>query len=140
VDQGAGRFERHGTIEPGQKYLGPVWVEGRFFDLDQFAAGSLEHNPLQAVRGNTDEFFSFFALAVGEIVRHSPENIRPFLVEVLLGLKYGPADQRIEPTFDLRDAPFEIEVMKLNAEFLDQQLAEIRLDLIVPGAPGEVSQ
>jgi hypothetical protein len=30
--------------------------------------------------------------------------------------------------------------MKLDAEFLDQQLAEIRLDLIMPGAPGKMPQ
>jgi len=34
----------------------------------------------------------------------------------------------------------EIEVMKLDAKFLDQQLAEIRLDLIMPGAPGKMPQ
>jgi hypothetical protein len=62
------------------------------------------------------------------------------LVEVLLGLKYSPADQRIEPTFDFRDAALEIEVVKFGAEFLNQQLTEIRLDLIMPGSPGEVPQ
>jgi hypothetical protein len=73
-------------------------------------------------------------------VWHSAEHIRPLLVEVLLGLKDGPADQGVEPTFDLRNAALKIEMMKLDAEFLDQQLAEICLHLIMPGAPGEVPQ
>ena len=77
------------------------------------------YNPLQAIRGDADELFSLFSLPVNKVVRHSAQYIRPFLVEVLLGLKYGPADQRVESTFDLGNTALEIEVMKLGAKFFD---------------------
>ena len=95
---------------------------------------------LQAVRGDADEIFPFFPLPIGEIVGHPAQHIGPFVIEVSLGLEHGPADQGVEPAFDFRDAAFEIKRVQRDAEFLDQQLAKIRLDLVMTGSSGEVAQ
>jgi hypothetical protein len=52
----------------------------------------------------------------------------------------APADQRVETAAHLGDPAFEIEGRKLGAEFLDQQLPEIGLDLIMAGSTCKMPQ
>ena len=65
--------------------------------------------------------FSFSAFSrSGEVIRHPALDIGPFAIEVALGFENGPADQRIETTANLRDAPLEIEGFERNGKFLDK--------------------
>ena len=49
------------------------------------------------------------ALAIGEIVRHAPEYVVPFLIEIPLRLENSPPDECIQPTSYLWNPPLEIE-------------------------------
>ena len=133
-------LERHGAVEPRQKNVRLVGIERRVLQLDELIAAALEHDPLETVGSDADEAFALLALAVGEIIRHAPDHVVPFLVEIPLGLEYGPADQSIEPTPHLGNAALEIERPELDAEFLHQQLAEIRLHLVVTRTGGKMMQ
>ena len=103
-------------------------------------AVAFEHDPLEAVRGDADETFALLAFAVGEIVRHTPDHVIPFLIEIPLGLENGPADQSIEPAPRLGNAALEIERPELDTEFLHQQLAKIRLHLVMTRTGGKMMQ
>ncbi len=86
------------------------------------------------------EALAFFALTIGEIVRHAPDHVVPFLIEVPLGFKYGTPDQSIEAALHFGNAALEIECAELDAEFLDQELAKIGLHLVMTGTGGEMMQ
>lgn len=78
-------------------------------------------------------------LAVSQIVRHAPFDIPPFTVEIFLGFQHRTADQSVQPPVHLRHALLEIQLVQLCAELFDQQLAEVRLHLIMAGAAGQVT-
>jgi len=99
----------------------------------------IEDRPVQPVRGDADEALALLSLAVGEVIRHPPLDVRPLPIEIALGLEDGAADQGVEPPAHLRHPALEIERVQLDAEFLDQQLAEIRLYFVVAGAVGEMA-
>jgi hypothetical protein len=52
----------------------------------------------------------------------------------------APADQRVETAAHLGDPAFEIEGGELGAKFLDQQLPEIGLDLVMAGFTCKMAQ
>jgi hypothetical protein len=78
------------------------------------------------------------ALAVGQIVRHPPLDIRPFPVQVALGLENGAADQGVQPAADFGNPLLEIERAQFDPEFRDEQLPEIGLDPIMARAAWKV--
>jgi hypothetical protein len=82
----------------------------------------------------------FFPLAVSEIVRHSALDVRPLLGEIALGFQNGPADQSVESAAHLGDPALEIEGRQISAKFLDQQLPEIGLDLVMAGFSRKMAQ
>lgn len=133
-------FERQRAVEPGEKLAGLFGIEDRALDDREAARLQLEHGPIPAVRGDADEMLPLLALAVGEIIGHPPLDILPFPVEILLGLEDRAADQGVEPAADLGHPALEIEGAEFDPELLDEQLPEIRLDLVVTGAAREVAQ
>ena len=140
---GSGGSESLSATAPSshaRKNVRLVGVERGFFQLDELIAAALEHDPLKSVGCDTDEALAFLTLAIGKIIRHSPNDIVPFLIEIALGLENGATDQRIETSSHLRNPALKIERSQLDAEFLDQELAKIRLHLIVPRAGGEMAQ
>jgi hypothetical protein len=58
-----------------------------------------------------------------------------YVVDASHGFENGPADQRVESTAHHGDPALEIEGRQFGAKFLDQQLPEIGLDLIMAGLP-----
>ena len=77
--------------------------------IRQLAARKFEHEPFETVGRDADEGRSVFAFAIGQIVRHAPEDVVHFLVEVALGLEDRAPDQCIEAASDDRRANLEIE-------------------------------
>ena len=128
-----GRFQCYRAIEPREEQIGIIGVERRFLDFDQLTAGEFEDRPFPAVRSNANEMLAFFTLPVGEIIGHPTFDVAPFFVQVALGLKNGATDQGVDASFDLGDPLLEIQLREGGAEFDDQQLAKICLDLIVAG-------
>ena len=133
-------LERHRAIEPGKEELGLLGIELRLLQLGERAARQLEDGPAQPVAGDADEAGALLALAIGQVVRHPPGDILPFLDEIALRLEDGAADEGVETSPYLRHAPLEIERAALGAELLDQQLAEVGLDLVMAGLRGEVAE
>ncbi|HVA11710.1 MAG TPA: hypothetical protein VNF99_00535 [Stellaceae bacterium] len=82
----------------------------------------------------------FLPLAVSEVIRHSTFDVGPFAVEVAFRLEDRASDQGIEPPTHLGHAAFEVERPEFNAEFFDQQLAEICLDFVVSGTRRQVAE
>ena len=62
------------------------------------------------------------------------------LCKIALGFENGPPDQRVELAAHLGDPALEIEGRKIGAKFLDQQLPEIGLDLVMAGFTGKMAQ
>ena len=131
-------LERNGAVEPRQKTVRFVGIERRVLELYELIAAALEHHPLESVRRDADEALAFFALAVGEIVRHAPDHVVPFQIEVPLGFKNGAPNQGIESAPHFGNPELEIERTQLNTEFLDQELTKVRLHLIVARSRGEM--
>ncbi len=57
----------------------------------------------------------------------------------LLGLENRAPDQRIGAAFDL-DTLLETNVGERNVELCDQELPEVRLDLVMAGLAGQMAQ
>ena len=123
-----------------RKISGFVGIERGVLQLDELIAAALEHDPLESVRRNADEALAFLALAIGEIVRHAPDHIVPFLIEVPLGFENGAPDQGIEPTLHFGNAALEIERAELDTELLHQELPKIGFHLVMAGTGGEMMQ
>jgi hypothetical protein len=131
-------LECNGAVEPREEDFRLVRIERGFLQLNKLIAAALKHDPLQPVRGDADETLAFLALAVGEIIRHAAEDVVPFQVEVPFCLEDGPSNQGVETSSHLGNPALEIERAQFDAEFLDQELTEVRLHLIVARAAGEV--
>ena len=101
-------LECDGAVKPREKGLGLIGIERGVFQLDELIAVALEHDPLEAVRGDADETFALLAFAVGEIVRHPPDYVIPFLIEIPFCLENCPSDQSIEPAPHFGNATLEI--------------------------------
>ena len=97
-------------------------------------------NPLAHIRGYSDKFLAFFPLAIAEIFRHLALDVRQLLGKIALGFENGPADQRVETAAHHGDTALEIEGRKVRAKFLDQQLPEIGLDLVMAGFSRKMAQ
>jgi hypothetical protein len=108
-------LERHRAIEPGKEELGLLGIELRLLQLGERAARQLEDGPAQPVAGDADEAGALLALAIGQVVRHPPGDILPFLDEIALRLEDGAADEGVETSPYLRHAPLEIERAALGA-------------------------
>ncbi|MEO5772840.1 MAG: hypothetical protein ABIQ32_01800 [Sphingomicrobium sp.] len=80
----------------------------------------------------------FLALAVGEIVRHAPENVVYLLVEIAFRFEHRTPDQRIETPPNDRRALLEVEVCSLDSELRDQQLAKPGLNLVMSGLTRQI--
>src|SRR5579883_791703 len=138
---GKRRLERHDAIEPRQKQLRLFRVERESFrDLDELAPFETASDPLPSIRGDPDKFLAFLPLAISEIVGHATLDIRPLSDKVALGFEDRPADQRIEAAAHLGDAALEIEGRQFGAKFLDQQLPEVSLDLVMAGFAREMPE
>ena len=128
---GQGRLERHDPVEPGEENLGLFGVEDRFLDLDEPARIELAGDPHPPVRSYADEFLTFLPFTVGQIVRHAPLYVGPFLAEIAFGFKDRPADQGVKAAPHFRHAMLEIERGEFSPEFLDEQLPKVGLDLVM---------
>jgi hypothetical protein len=106
-------------------------IEADFRDLDEVAVFEPVGDPGPPIRGYSDEFLAFFPLAIAEIFRHLALDVRQLLGEIALGFENGPADQRVETAAHHGDPALEIEGRQVSAEFTNQQLPEIRLDLVM---------
>ena len=115
-------------------------VEGRALDDDEPAGVELVHRPFQAIGRDPDKMLALLALAVGEVIGHAPLDIRPFTIEIALGLEDRPANQGVEPAAHLGHAALEVDGAKLDGELLDQQRTEIGLDLVMAGTAREMAQ
>jgi hypothetical protein len=115
-------------------------IEADFRDLDEVAVFEPVGDPGPPIRGYSDEFLAFFPLAIGKIVRHLALDVRQLLGEIALGFENGPANQRVETAAHHGDPALEIEGRELGAEFLDQQLPEIGLDLVMTGFTCKMAQ
>ncbi len=138
---GVGRqrdFQRQRAVEPGEKFGRLFRIEDRFLDRDQRALVERHHHPFAPVRGDADEGLAGLRLAIGEIVGHLALDVLHLAREVALGLEHRAADQRVDAALDL-DALLEADFGEGYVEFVDQQLAEIGLDLIMTGLAGEVA-
>ena len=133
-------LERDGAVEPGEKGLCLVRIEGGFLELDELIAAAFEYHPFEAVRRDADETLAFFALAIGKIVRHAPDNVVPFLIQVALCLEYGAPDQGIETAPHFGNASLEIERAEFDPELFDQELAEVGLHLVMARTASEMPQ
>ena len=115
-------------------------IEGDLLDLDKLAVFELVGDPLSPIRGYSDEFLAFFPLAIREIIGHLALDVRQLLCEIALGFENCPAYQRVEAAAHLGDPVLKIEGRKLRAKFLDQQLPEIGLDLVMAGFTCKMAQ
>ena len=139
---GVGRqrnLECERAVEPGEKVARFVGVEGCFFEDNELAPIEANDAPEAPVRGDANERLAGLGLAVGEIVGHLSLDIGPFTQEIALGLEDRAADQGVGAALDL-DALLEMNVRKRDVEFGDQEVAEIRLDLVMARFAGKVAQ
>jgi len=133
-------FERDGSVEPREKDVRFFGIEDGILQSDQLVAAAFEHDPLETIGSDADEALAFLALAVGEIIRHAPDHVIPFLIEIALGLEHSTPDESIEPTPYFGNAALEIKRTEFNAEFFHQEFAEVGLHLVVPRTGGEMVQ
>ena len=133
-------LERDGSVQPREKNFHLLGIERRVFQLYELIAAALEYDPLQSVGSDADEALAFFALAISEIVRHAPDNIVPFQIEVPLCLENSAPDQGIKTALHLGNPPLEIECAEFNTKFLDQNLPKVGFHLVMSRAGGEMPQ
>ncbi len=126
-------LERNRAIEPGKKNIRLVGIKRGFLQLYELIVAAFEDDPFQTVGSNANEPFALLPLAVGQIIRHAPDHIVPFEIEVPLRLEHGTANQGVQAASDLGNTPFEIESAKFDAKLFDQELPEIGLHLVVAG-------
>lgn len=62
------------------------------------------------------------------------------MVEIAFGLEYSTSDKSIEPTPYLGNPALEIKRTECDAEFFDQEFAEIGFHLVVARTGGEMIQ
>ena len=133
-------LERDGAVEPCKKDLRLFRIERGFLQLDKLIAAALEHDPLQPVRARCRRNARL------PRARDRPDNPacggqrRPIPGRGSALPRRPCARSRLETSLHLRNTALEIERAQFDAEFLDQELTEVRLHLIVARAAGEVVQ
>jgi len=103
-------LQRQRAVEPSEKTTRFFRVEDCLFYFHELAAREFEKRPLATVGRYANEMLALLALPVGEIIRHSPLNIAPFFVEIMLCLKNRAPNQGINATLDFRNPLFKIKV------------------------------
>lgn len=133
-------LECDGAVKPSKEVLCVLGIECRVLEFYKFAVAPLENHPFQTIRRDADEAFAFLALSIGEVVRHAPDDIFPFLIEVSLRFEYSAPDQSIKAAPDFGNTALEIERTEFYTELFDQELAKVGLHLIMTRTGGEVTQ
>ena len=133
-------LERNGSVEPGEEDVRLVGIKRRIFELDEPPIVALEHHPFEAIGGDADKTLALFTLSIREIIRHAPDHVVPFLIEIPFGFEDSPADESIETAPHLGNATLKIERPELNSELLHQQLPKVRLHLVVTRTGGKMMQ
>ena len=136
---GSEDFERNRTVEPGEELVWAIGIQRRALNGDELPRLQLEHCPSLPIGRDPNKMLFLLALAVGEIVGHSPFNVLPFPVEIALCLKNRAPNQSVEPSAHLRHAPLEFKRAEFDLEILDEQLPEVGLDLVVPRSARQVA-